>query len=271
MPTQHKGEHPPEHDFLVNFFPMEGNRAIACMGSWGIDMPRTTEEFVASAGRVRAPLFARAMAASEPISEVHLTRSTGNKWRRYDKLPVTPNLVFVGDAICAFNPFYGQGMSSAALSARLLSEHLRSATVLDQAFFKRFLGAQRKQLLVAWRLAMARDQGYECATGTETVAPWRRRLVSAMTWPAFNLITGAAREDPVIDEHFARVFNLDESLGEMMRSPRVIFGLLRYRINSMLGRCKLPFGFDLQQDPPGRDWTPGTADEPARGRVAGAA
>ncbi|MCW2495528.1 FAD-dependent monooxygenase [Jatrophihabitans sp.] len=269
MPTQHKGEHPAEHDFLVNFFPMEGNRAIACMGSWGIEMPRTTEDFVASAERVRAPLFAAAMAACEPISDVHLTRSTGNKWRRYDQLPTAPNVVFIGDAICAFNPFYGQGMSSAALSARLLRDHLLAATALDQGFFDRFLLAQRKQLLVAWRLAMARDQGYECATGTETVAPWRRRLVAAMTWPFFNLITGAAREDPVIDEHFARVFNLDESIGDMMKSPRVLFGLLRYKINAMLGRRTLPFGFDLQQDPPGKDWTPSRSAEPQTARAAG--
>ena len=41
MPTQDKGEHPPEHEYLVNFFPIEGNRAIACMGSWGLEMPRS--------------------------------------------------------------------------------------------------------------------------------------------------------------------------------------------------------------------------------------
>ncbi|GFJ87072.1 hypothetical protein Prum_007140 [Phytohabitans rumicis] len=35
MPTRDKGEHPAEHEFLVNFFPIEGNRVIACMGSWG--------------------------------------------------------------------------------------------------------------------------------------------------------------------------------------------------------------------------------------------
>jgi 2-polyprenyl-6-methoxyphenol hydroxylase-like FAD-dependent oxidoreductase len=268
MPTQDKGEHPPEHDFLINFFPMEGNRAIACMGSWGIDMPRTPDDFVASAERVRAPLFAQAMAASTAISDVHLTRSTGNKWRRYDKLPSPPNMVFVGDAICAFNPFYGQGMSSAALTARLLRDHLRTATSLDDAFFRRFLAAQRKQLLVAWRLAMARDQGYECATGTETVAPWRRRIVAAMTWPVFNLITGAAREDPVIDEHFAKVFNLDEALGQMMRSPRVLFGLLRFKVNASVGRLRLPFGFDSQQDPPGKDWTPGAVAGAAPARAA---
>ena len=87
MPTQDKGEHPPEHEFLVNFFPIEGGRTIACMGSWGIDMPRTTDDFVASAERIRTPLFAAAMAECDPVSEVHLTRSTGNKWRRYDRLP----------------------------------------------------------------------------------------------------------------------------------------------------------------------------------------
>ena len=59
-----------------------------------------------------------------------------------------------------------------------------------------------------------------------------------MTWPAFNLITGAAREDAVVDEHFAQVFNLDESLGDMMRSPRVLAGLLRYQVNSVLGRTQ---------------------------------
>jgi 2-polyprenyl-6-methoxyphenol hydroxylase-like FAD-dependent oxidoreductase len=260
MPTQDKGEHPAEHEFLVNFFPVEDNRAIACMGSWGIQMPRTTDDFLASAERVRAPLFAAAMATSTPTSEVHLTRSTGNTWRRYDRLPAVPlGLVFIGDSICAFNPFYAQGISAAAGSALLLRAQLRSAQdaaqELDQGFFNGFLAEQRKALKVPWGMAMARDRGYECATGTETLPAWQRRILAAMTWPAFNLITGAAREDPVVDEHFARVFNLDESLVDMMKSPRVVAGLLRYQVNSALGRHKVPFGFDAQQEPPGTDWT----------------
>ncbi len=258
MPTQDKVDHPEEHDYLCNFFPVEGNRAIACMGSWGLDMARSSEDFVASAERVRAPLFATAMAECEPISEVHLTRSTGNKWRRYDLLPQAPEgIVSIGDAICAFNPFYAQGISSAASSALILRSQLQSAAALDQRFFRRFLAEQRKALKVPWGMAMARDKGYECATGTETLPSWRRRMLASMTWPAFNLITGAAREDSVIDEHFARVFNLDESLAEMMRSPRVLAGLLRFKVNAVLGRHQVPFGFDAQQDPPGTDWTPG--------------
>ncbi|GEP35242.1 hypothetical protein NSZ01_30100 [Nocardioides szechwanensis] len=257
MPTQDKEAHPAEHEFLVNFFPVEDNRALACMGSWSIDMPRTPEGFVAAAERVRTPLFAATMARCEPHSEVHLTRSTGNKWRRYDRLAPAPSgIVFIGDAICAFNPFYAQGISSAAGSALLLRAWLQSATALDRGFFQGFLAQQRKALKVPWNMAMARDRGYECATGTETLPAWQRRILAALTWPAFNLITGAAREDEVIDEHFARVFNLDESLGDMMRSPRVLAGLLRYQVSSALGRTKVPFGFDAQQDPPATDWTP---------------
>ncbi|MEU0791073.1 hypothetical protein ABZ342_13475 [Amycolatopsis sp. NPDC005961] len=260
MPTPDKGKHPAEHEYLVNFFPVEGNRAIACMGSWGLEMPRTTDAFVETARRVRTPMFAAAMDRCEPTSEVHLTRSTGNKWRRYDRLRTPPEgLVFVGDAICAFNPFYAQGISSAAGSALLLCEHLDRARGLDARFFAKFLAAQRKLLAVPWSLAMARDQGYECAEGTEKPREWKRRILAAVSAPAFSLIVGAAREDDVVDEHFAKVFNLDESLGDMLRNPRVLAGLVRYRFRAALGRHRVPFDFDAQAEPPATDYSTATA------------
>jgi hypothetical protein len=201
----------------------------------------------------------------EPTSEVHLTRSTGNKWRRYDRLRTPPQrLVFVGDAICAFNPFYAQGISSAAGSALLLREHLARAGRLDAKFSAKFLAAQRKLLKVPWSLAMARDQGYACAEGTEKPREWKRRLLAAVSAPAFSLIVGAAREDEVVDEHFAKVFNLDESLGDMLRTPRVIAGLVRYRVRAALGRHRVPFGFDPQAEPPATDYTSATATATVR-------
>jgi 2-polyprenyl-6-methoxyphenol hydroxylase-like FAD-dependent oxidoreductase len=263
MPTEKKGDHPKEHDYLSNFFPIEGNRSIACMGSWGLDMPHNEEEFIAAANQLQTPKFAAAMEASTPTSEVHLTRSTGNKWRRYDKLKVAPQgVVFVGDSICAFNPFYGQGMSSAALSAVRLRRALQSTSALDPAFYRGFLASQAKEFKVPWGMAMARDRGYDCATGTETAPAWMRKILASVGASMFNTITGASREDQVVDEHFARVFNLDESIGTMMRSPRVIFGLLRFRVKDIFGRHKIPFGFDPQLDPPGKDWSveAGTAE-----------
>jgi 2-polyprenyl-6-methoxyphenol hydroxylase-like FAD-dependent oxidoreductase len=258
MPTPDHGDHPPEHEFLVNFFPIEGNRVIACMGSWGLEMPRSTNEFVESASRVRTPLFAAAMARSTPTSEVHLTRSTGNKWRRYDRLRTPPRrLVFVGDSICAFNPFYAQGISSASSSALLLRSCLARADRLDTVSAQ-FLAAQRKLLRVPWSLAMARDQGYACAVGTEKAPEWRRRVLAAVSGPAFSFIVGAAREDEVVDEHFAKVFNMDESLGQMMRNPRVIAGFLRHYVRKALGRQRVPFDFDPRDEPPATDYSMAT-------------
>lgn len=258
MPAQRPSRgQPAEHSFLSNFFPIEKNRAIACMGSWGQSMPRTRDDFVASAERLRTPVFAEAMKHSEPISEVHLTRATDNRWRRYDQLRTPPRgLVFIGDSICAFNPFYAQGISSASASALLLRSSLEQADQLNEKFVRRFHKQQVTSLRVPWNLAMTRDQGHECATGTEQLPRWRRRILSAITWPAFNAIVGAAREDEVVDDHFARVFNLDESLGDMLRNPRVLLGLVRHQVKRLLGRSTVPYGFDPLRDPPGEDYTP---------------
>jgi 2-polyprenyl-6-methoxyphenol hydroxylase-like FAD-dependent oxidoreductase len=261
MPTQDKDpSRPDEHSYLANFFPIDGNRAIACMGSWGLDMPKKPDDFAMSAKRLRTPFFSEAMERSMPTSEVHVTRSTGNKWRRYDQLPKMPErLVFVGDSICAFNPFYAQGMSSASMSAVLLKSALDQADRLDAGFAARFTREQVKILKVPWGMAMARDKGFDCATGTETAPRWRRRMMTWVGDKAFNAITGASREDAVVDEHFAKVFNLDESLGDMFRSPRVWYGLVRYNVRNALGRTTVPYGFDPLQDPPATDYTPTAA------------
>ncbi|MEV6551107.1 hypothetical protein AB0M57_20690 [Streptomyces sp. NPDC051597] len=255
-PTQDTGDHPEEHEFLSNFFPIEGDRAIVCMGAWGIRMPREADAFEKAVDRVRARAFGQATRACTPTSEVHLTRSTGNKWRRYDLLERPPlGLVCVGDSICAFNPFYAQGMSSAARSALVLAELLHGRTALDAAFFRDFLDRQKKSLDVPWMLALARDQAYDFATGSEVVAPWRRRLAARLSWPVFNAITATSREDAYVERTFAEVFNLDTSLRDMATDPRFWFGIARYKVRKRLGRTVVPGGFDDQQDPPGTDYT----------------
>ncbi|NUR26239.1 MAG: hypothetical protein HOV83_10395 [Catenulispora sp.] len=255
-PSQDSGNAPVEHQFLSNFFPIEGDRAIVCMGSWGIAMPRDAESFEAAADRVRATAFGAAARACTPTSPVHLTRSTGNRWRRFDLLGRPPiGLVCVGDSICAFNPFYAQGMSSAARSALILGDLLGEYEVCDMAFFREFLARQKKSLAVPWMLAMARDGAYDFATGTEVPARWRRRLTDRMSWPVFNAINAASREDAYVERTFAEVFNLDKSLRRLAADPRFWYGVVRYKVRQRLGRTVIPAGFDQRRDPPGTDYT----------------
>ncbi|MFL6111445.1 MAG: FAD-dependent oxidoreductase [Catenulispora sp.] len=256
IPTQDPGSHPVEYEFLSNFFPIEGDRAIVCLGSWGLAMPRDVDAFETAADRVRATAFGAATRACTPVSPVHLTRSTGNKWRRFDLLDRPPiSLVCVGDSICAFNPFYAQGMSSAARSALILRDMLREREVCDAAFFREFLARQKRSLAVPWMLAMARDQAYDVATGTEIAPRWRRRLAARLGWPVFNAINAAGREDAYVERTFAQVFNLDKSLRQLAADPRFWFGIARYKLRQRLGRTVVPSGFDDRQDPPATDYT----------------
>ena len=63
----------------------------------------------------------------------------------------------------------------------------------------------------------------------------------------------------VIDAHFAKVFNLDESLGVMLGNPGVLARLVRHGIRAALGRRRVPFGFDPNAEPPATDYSSATA------------
>src|SRR5690606_30038919 len=118
-----------------------------------------------------------------------------------------------------------------------------------------FLDRQRTSLEVPWMLAMARDQGYDFAEGTEVAPAWRRKIMAKVSWPVFNAITSASREDDYVEQTFTAVFNLDKSLKEMMTDPRFVTGLLRHKVRELFGRTRVPGGFDIRLDPPGTDYS----------------
>ncbi|WP_132992803.1 NAD(P)/FAD-dependent oxidoreductase [Gordonia zhaorongruii] len=270
MPTANTAPHPIEHDFLCQIFPIEHDRVLVTMGSWGHPMPREEDDFLDSVHKVRAPAFGRAVDLCEPISKVFVTKSTGNRRRRYDRLDNPPaGLIVTGDAICAFNPFYAQGMSSAGKSALLLERKLMQATAIDRHFTAEFFADQRGLLDDIWTLALARDQGYENAKGTELPPRWRQQLAYRGAWPIFNHISATTREDKAVEEHFTAVFNLEESVTEMVKSPRVLLGFLWYGVKRLLHRTTLPMGFDAQMDPPSEIWSDGSPRPGGRAQVIG--
>ena len=83
-----------------------------------------------------------AIRAAEPLGETAQHRFPSSRWRRYDKARLLPGgLLVVGDAVCSFNPIYGQGMTVAALEALALRNCLSRGTTDLPRYMERLLTA----------------------------------------------------------------------------------------------------------------------------------
>jgi pimeloyl-ACP methyl ester carboxylesterase/2-polyprenyl-6-methoxyphenol hydroxylase-like FAD-dependent oxidoreductase len=186
-------------------FPIEGNRWIVTLAGAGQNHPPTDEEgFVAFARSLRSPLLYEAIRRAERLTPIYAYRQTENRRRFYERLPQLPEcFLVVGDAGCAFNPIYGQGMTVAA----------QSALVLDRALRERSNGApsdlparfQREVARVsdgAWLIATGEDLRYPTTEGGE------RSLQVRLTHRYLDRVIGAANRDQTVNLAFSKVLQL---------------------------------------------------------------
>ncbi len=162
---------PPDNPRGAVLYPVEGNRWVVTLGGVGRDYPPTDEAgFLAFTRSLRSPILYEAIADAEPLSPIYGYRRTENRLRHYEKLSRLPEaLVAVGDAVCAFNPVYGQGMTIAALGALTLEECLReqfrnskrNLTGLTQRFQKRLARVNS----TPWVMATGEDLRWPTTSG----------------------------------------------------------------------------------------------------------
>jgi 2-polyprenyl-6-methoxyphenol hydroxylase-like FAD-dependent oxidoreductase len=119
-----------------------------------------------------------------------------SQWRRYDKMRRFPDgLVVCGDAICSFNPIYGQGMSVAALEAVALRDALRRGiTDLPRRYFR----AAAKPIGVAWQIGATDDLAIPEVEGRRTPAMRVTRRLA-------DLVLTACESDAVVATQFFKV------------------------------------------------------------------
>ncbi|MFE9645537.1 hypothetical protein ACFYO0_15805 [Streptomyces sp. NPDC006365] len=83
----------------------------------------TKPQVDAPLARLRDPAPADFTRSARALGDITVHRRTHNVRRRYDRAPHWPGgLLAVGDALCAFNPVYGQGITVAAPRALLLRQ-----------------------------------------------------------------------------------------------------------------------------------------------------
>ena len=191
-------------------------------GMMGCEPPTEYAEMVTFAEQFAPADVIAVLRAAEPIGEVSRHRVPSNRWRRYDKMGRLPDgLLVVGDAICSFNPIYGQGMTVAALDALALRDCLREG---DHDLPRRFFGSSAKAIGVAWDLAVGSDLALPEVEGKRSVAV---RLTNLYT----DRILAAAESDPVVAERFLRVIHLVDPPSRLLR-PAVLFRVVRQAAGS---------------------------------------
>ena len=106
--------------------PLEGRRWIATVGGRHGDQPPGDElAFMEYAKALRTQTIYNAIKRAKRLGEIARFRFNESVLRHYQRLEDFPRGVLpIGDAICRFNPIYGQGMSVAAQEAVALRQLL---------------------------------------------------------------------------------------------------------------------------------------------------
>ncbi|HEX5819725.1 MAG TPA: FAD-dependent monooxygenase [Gemmatimonadales bacterium] len=161
--------------------------------------PTDDAGFRAYAKALPSKEIAELVETATPIDDAIPASYPSNTRRRYDRMTRFPErYVILGDAICSFNPMYGQGMSVAALEGAALADTL--AEPGSEGLGPRFFRKAAPALEAPWLLAAGNDlrltkPDAPVSRGTKIVRWYMDRLhVAARTDPAvaqaFLLVTG---------------------------------------------------------------------------------
>jgi 2-polyprenyl-6-methoxyphenol hydroxylase-like FAD-dependent oxidoreductase len=196
---------PPVRPRACIIFPVEGDRWLVTLTGEDGQYPPTEDTGFLEFTRCFPTLQAyNALKTAEPLSPIFGYRATQSRWRHYERLSRWPEgFVILGDAVCAFNPVYGQGMTAAALSALLLDRALSEQPEgTCQGFSLRFQKQLAKLNAPLWQLATSEDCRYRTVVGASP--NWGTRLMHRYMDRVLMLTT----ENASVRRTLIDVFNL---------------------------------------------------------------
>lgn len=186
-------------------FPVEGGRYLVTAGGCHGDHPPSDEAgFAAFVEGIPPGDVACVMRNSEPLTPLVTHRFPSSQRRHFEKVRRhLPGFVAIGDAVCSFNPIYGQGMSSAAMQAVALAATLDRHGIEGPDLARSFYAEAAKVVANPWSIAAGGDFVLPQTTGPKppltgvlnryvskaTIASQHDLAVATTLWNVGNLLT----------------------------------------------------------------------------------
>ncbi|KIZ14302.1 hypothetical protein SNA_34940 [Streptomyces natalensis ATCC 27448] len=145
---------------------VERNRWMCSLFGFEDQLPPTENAaYLDFAKSLKNPLLAEQIEGRTTEEPTYRYTNVNNQWRLYHKLKDWPDrLIALGDAVCVFNPVYGQGLTVAAMEAELLHRML----------------TDRKKLRSGGLDGLSR--GYQRAVARIVLTPWTLSSSSDLMW-----------------------------------------------------------------------------------------
>ena len=157
--------------------------------------------------------------------EVYLTQPVrynfhANLRHYYERLNDFPEgFVVAGDAVCSFNPIYGQGMTVAAMEAEALD---RCLYLNHLPFAENFFKDMGKIVDISWKTAVGGDLNYPEIKGDRTI------MTRLLNW-YIRKLHKAARYDADVSIAFLKVINMVSSPPAIL-TPRIVWRIMKNNI-----------------------------------------
>lgn len=185
--------------------PVEGRRwLVSALGCGAQRPPRDPDGFAAFLASLPDQALSAILRSGQPVGNVVVHRQTGNRRHQYARTQNWPDgLLAVGDALCCFNPIYGQGITVSACQALRLRTVLNSGPRAGTA--RRVLRDFNRIVDFPWAVAIGQDLQMPSTSGQQS------RPQAAMSAWASQVARRAVQGDRRAHQALMQAYHLESS------------------------------------------------------------
>ncbi|MFI5530294.1 FAD-dependent oxidoreductase [Kitasatospora sp. NPDC051853] len=204
---------------------VEKGRWVCSLFGFEQHPPTDPDGFLEYARTLDNPRLAEHIARRSRHDELRRYTNPGSTWRLHHRNPGWPEgLIAIGDALCVFNPVYGQGLTVAAIEADALGSLLRrhrSAGTGTAGLSRAYQRAAAEIIKVPWSLSTTSDLMW---------SPGDRPLAARFAHWYNQQVFALARHDSDVWTRFVRVANMTAPSSLLMH-PSVLAKIARRAVS----------------------------------------